>query len=201
MECNLIIIHVTQAIWCQVFRDMWIWSLHRLFQFQFVFCFFKVFFRQGITLSVLYDSSSKGPCWWCECTHTPGFHPDFLRYDVMGCLTCKQRVCLSFTRDLHIYVLSEGRSVFKVHQPASGNRMGGARSHRAGLASIFCCQVAARPGFEPRTLCSVDGRSIHWATPASRCQERRKGGSWHIFFIFNSIWCISTVQFIQNHRD
>ena len=60
-----------------------------------------------------------------------------------------------------------GTECFQLHQPASGNRRGGAWSHTT-LASILLSYCTST-GVEPRTLCSVHGRPryIHWATHAS----------------------------------
>ena len=92
----------------------------------------------------------------------PGFHPTL--YDRMWWVLYRAKgVSHLYTRPL-FYVISEGRSVFNCTSLASGNRRGGAITHNVGFN--FCCQIAARPGVEPRTFCSVDGRYIHWATHA-----------------------------------
>ena len=39
---------------------------------------------------------------------------------------------------------------------------------------FFSSLIAARPDSNPRTLCSIDGRCVHWATPALNAFEKSK---------------------------
>ena len=93
--------------------------------------------------------------------------PGYIRCD--RATTCKG--CVASLHMTSIYVLSEGRSVFNC--TSLQLEAGEARSHPSLTSFIFLSNCGSS-GDEPWTLCSVDGLSIHWATPASHeCLKAR----------------------------